>query len=169
MLPRNNNVTGCVFAKEQLEVNSNCKCTTSPFPEYFTWSPVAETFARRLALTPEEIKAGIRTTREKVQRRVKLFRGDRPWPEMAGRPVIVVDDGLASGYTLLTAVEALRHKGADNRVVAGPTGHDHALSLVAPLVEGLYCANVRGGLSFAVAEAYRQWSDVNEEEIRHLL
>ncbi len=130
---------------------------------------VNQELARRLALTPEEIEAGIRITREKVQRRVQLFRGDRPWPEMAGRPVIVVDDGLASGYTLLTAVEALRHKGADNLVVAVPTGHDHALALVAPLVEGLYCANVRGGMSFAVAEAYRQWSDVDEEEVRQLL
>jgi predicted phosphoribosyltransferase len=123
----------------------------------------------RLPLSPQQIEAGIRATRAKVQRRVELFRGERPLPVVTGRPVILVDDGLASGYTLLTAIAALRNLGADNLVVAVPTGHDHAIALVAPVVEALYCANIRGGRSFAVAEAYRQWSDVDEEEVRRLL
>ncbi len=125
--------------------------------------------ATRLELGREQIEAGIRTTREKVRRRVQLFRGARPFPAVAGRAVILVDDGLASGFTMLTAVEALRNLGADNLVVAVPTGHDHALALVAPLVDALYCANVRSGWSYAVAAAYRQWSDVDEEEVRRLL
>ncbi len=123
----------------------------------------------RLDLTQEQIDDGIETTREKVGHRVRIFRGKRPLPEVAGRAVIVIDDGLASGYTLLTAVEALRNLGADNLVVAVPTGHDHALAMVAPLVEALYCANIRSGWSFAVAEAYRLWTDVDEEEVRRLL
>ncbi len=123
----------------------------------------------RLPLSPQQIEAGIRATRAKVQRRVELFRGERPLPVVTGRAVILVDDGLASGYTLLTAIAALRNLGADNLVVAVPTGHDHAIALVAPMVEALYCANIRGGRSFAVAEAYRQWSDVDEEEVRRLL
>ena len=125
--------------------------------------------ATRRALSPEQIETGIRATREKVQRRVKLFRGERPLPAVADRTVILVDDGLASGFTMLVAVEALRNLGADNLVVAVPTGHDHALALVAPLVDALYCANVRSGWSFAVAEAYRQWSDVDEEQVRRIL
>jgi predicted phosphoribosyltransferase len=125
--------------------------------------------AARQALSQEQIEAGIRATREKVRRRVKLFRGERHFPAVTDRAVILVDDGLASGFTMMTAVEALRNLGADNLVVAVPTGHDHALALVAPLVDALYCANVRSGWSFAVAAAYRQWSDVNEEEVRRLL
>jgi len=125
--------------------------------------------AARLPLSPEQIEAGIAATRAKVQRRVKLFRGERPLPALAGRPVILIDDGLASGFTLLTAVAALRNQGADQLIVAVPTGHEQALALVAPLVEGLYCANVRGGWSFAVAAAYRQWEDVEEAEVLRLL
>jgi len=66
-------------------------------------------------------------------------------------------------------VEALRNAGADILRVAVPTAHENSLERVAPVVEGLYCANVRGGWSFAVADAYRKWRDVDEEEARRLL
>lgn len=44
---------------------------------------------------------------KKVQRRIKLFRGDRPWPDLQNRPVIIVDDGIAAGSTLRVAVQGL--------------------------------------------------------------
>lgn len=124
---------------------------------------------QQLALSPQEVQQGIRITRAKVQRRVKLFRGNRPFPLVTRRVVILVDDGLASGFTLLTAVQALRGAGAENLIVAIPTGSQRSLQRVAPQVEGLYCTNVRSGWSFAVADAYQHWYDVTEEEARQLL
>lgn len=130
---------------------------------------INEDLLPRLGLSPQQVQEGIQETMEKVHRRVKIFRNDRPFPSVAERAVILVDDGLASGFTLLTAVEALRNAGADNLSVAVPTGHEKSLDRVAPLVDGLYCANVRSGWSFAVAEAYQHWYDVDEEEARRLL
>jgi predicted phosphoribosyltransferase len=83
--------------------------------------------------------------------------------------VIVVDDGLASGYTLAVAVEALRNQGAQRVIVAVPTAHADAAQQIAHEVEALYCANVREGRRFAVADAYQEWSDVPEEVAAELL
>lgn len=54
-------------------------------------------------------------------------------------------------------------------MVAVPTGHRQAVRRIAPLVDELYCPNIRGGWMFAVAEAYRRWHDVSEEEVEALL
>lgn len=124
---------------------------------------------RNSELGSAAVEKGIAATRAKVARRVAAFRGERPFPELAGRTVILVDDGLASGFTLLTAVTALRRTGADHLLVAVPTGHAQAVRLLAGEVEALYCANLREGRSFAVADAYRSWEDVSEAEALALL
>jgi len=118
----------------------------------------------RLGLTDGQIQEGIKQTTQKVLRRVKRFRSDRPFPDLTKRQVILVDDGLASGFTMLVAVEALRKAGARQICVASPTGHGSSLPRIASEVEALYCANIRSGFSFAVADAYEQWTDVTEEE-----
>lgn len=123
----------------------------------------------RLGLADTEIEAGVAATRAKVTRRVRELGGAGEWPELAGRAAVLVDDGLASGFTMLAAVAALRRAGAGQVVVAVPTAHLEAAQRVAREVELLCCANLRGGLSFAVAAAYRAWSDVAEEEARRLL
>lgn len=122
-----------------------------------------------LGLSEEQIHQGVEGTREKVRRRVKLFRGDRPFPELVGRTVILVDDGLASGFTMQVAVEALRKAGAESIVAAVPTGHLEAVRKLAEQVDQVCCANIRSGWSFAVAAAYRHWHDVSERRAAGIL
>jgi putative phosphoribosyl transferase len=116
-----------------------------------------------LRLTEKQIAEGLEKTREKVARRVRKYRDDRPWPELSGRTAILVDDGLASGFTMLTAVEAVRRLQAEKIVIAVPTGSADRIRKVARQVEALYCANIREGWGFAVAEAYQRWFDLEEE------
>ncbi len=118
----------------------------------------------RLSLKPGDVDRGMAETKEKVRRRIKLFRKDAPMPPLSGRPVVLVDDGLASGFTMLVAIEAVSKAGASLVVVTVPTGHSQAVERIAAKVDRVYCANVRSGWSFAVADAYEQWSDVTEEE-----
>jgi putative phosphoribosyl transferase len=122
-----------------------------------------------LRLTEKQIAEGLEKTRQKVARRVEKFRGRRPWPDLSGRTAVLVDDGLASGFTLLVAVEAVRRLQAPRIVVAVPTGSADRLPKVAREVEALYCANIRGGWGFAVAEAYKRWFDLEEEEAVRLV
>lgn len=113
-------------------------------------------------LSAEEVTRGIKKTRTKVERRVATFRQGRPFPDLSGHELILVDDGLASGFTMLVALAALRNAGAVAIVVAVPTGHQPALLRVALDADTVCCANIRQGASFAVASAYRYWDDVSE-------
>lgn len=128
-----------------------------------------ESLMARTGLSDTDIETGEVRAQEKVTRRVKLLRGDRPFPDLSQCSVILVDDGLASGFTLMVAIEALRHQKAGNIVVAVPTAQAESAARIAPLVEALYCPNLRTGASFAVADAYQEWSDVAEESVVALL
>jgi len=115
------------------------------------------------------IEQQTQATLKKVQRRVKLFRGNQAWPDLQHRPVIVVDDGIAAGSTLRVAVQALRNTGAVKIIVAVPTAHEESLGPILDGVDALYCANIRSGPQFAVAAAYRQWDDVDESDADRML
>ena len=82
---------------------------------------------------------------------------------------MVVDDGLASGYTMQAALRFLKGKGAGSLIVAVPTALDRTAQALLPLVDLLVCPNLRGGMSFAVAEAYENWYDVGQKEVLDLL
>jgi putative phosphoribosyl transferase len=127
-----------------------------------------EELLSRLNLSDQEIQTGIKKTEQKVARRVTMFRGDRPVPDFK-RPIILVDDGLASGFTLRVAIKALRRNGATNLILAVPTAHSESVQMILEEVEAIYCPNLRSGLSFAVADAYEQWSDLDEQEVVKIL
>jgi putative phosphoribosyl transferase len=118
-----------------------------------------------LGLSEQDIQQGIQKTSCKVTARVKTLRGKRPFPDVSNHPVLLVDDGLASGFTMLVGIEALQKAGARQIAVAVPTGHSNSVKMMADHVETIYCANIRSGWSFAVAEAYERWSDVSDDEV----
>ena len=123
----------------------------------------------RLGLSDEEIQQGISKTSAKVARRVKHLRGKQSLVDLSASRIILVDDGLASGFTMQVAVEALQKAGTHSITVAVPTGHQRSVERIAGEVNSLYCANIRGGYHFAVADAYLRWSDVGEKEVVSLL
>ena len=126
-------------------------------------------FLSHLNLNGKEIQRGIEKTTQKINRRVKMFRGDRPLPNFSQNTIILADDGLASGFTLLVAIEALRKAGCQHIILAVPTAHQESIRRIMGKVEAIYCPNLRGGLSFAVADAYEHWRDLDEEEVKKIL
>jgi predicted phosphoribosyltransferase len=128
-----------------------------------------EAMLAHIRLSEEQILAGKENTLNKVNRRVKILRGDSPFPDLTGRPVLLVDDGLASGFTLRVAVDAVKKTGAASITVAVPTGHRESIHRIIELVDAIYCPNIRSGMRFAVADAYEYWSDVTEAELLVLL
>ncbi len=119
---------------------------------------------RSAGLSPQGVAQGIEATRRKVANRVVSFRGGHALPDLPGHDLVVVDDGLASGFTMLVAIVALQRAGGRSITVAVPTGHLKAVQRIAQEVSTVCCANIRSGYSFAVAAAYRHWTDVSEAE-----
>jgi len=130
---------------------------------------IRQSFVKTSGLSDEEVAEDTAKARRKVQRRNQLFRGSRPFPDCTGRPVIIVDDGLASGVTMEVAVEALKKAGTGQLIVAIPTGHLDSLQNLSRQVDAIYCPNVREGWTFAVAEAYQQWTDMDESTVAAIL
>lgn len=123
----------------------------------------------RLGLTEDQIQEGIRNTSEKVQRRVERFSQELPFPDLKDKTVFLTDDGLASGFTMLTAVEAVKKAGIGSLNIAVPTAHMESLQRIVREVDAIYCANVRSGYFFAVADAYKKWYDIGEEELFEMI
>jgi len=119
------------------------------------------------ALTAAQVERASAEARAKVERRLALF-GQIPMAVDA-RTVILVDDGIAGGSTMRAAIAALRREGAASIVIAVPTAHEEALAALAKLADATYCANVRSGRSFAVADAYAEWRDLSDDELVALL
>lgn len=123
----------------------------------------------RLMLTDDEINNQIKRTAEVISKREKFFRGGKPFPTVNNKHVIIIDDGLASGYTMLSAIRFLKKRFPAIIIVAIPTGHDRAINIIKAEVEEIVCLNVRAGFSFAVADAYRNWYDLTDHEVIEIL
>lgn len=122
-----------------------------------------------IGLNRRQVEEGKQKTLQKVNRRLKLLRGENPLPGLRDRAVILVDDGLASGVTMQVAIEAVKKAGADTVIVAVPTAHLESIFKIAGMVDTLYCPNIRSGMRFAVADAYECWSDVDETQLLEIL
>jgi putative phosphoribosyl transferase len=128
-----------------------------------------EPMVRMLRLSPSEIEELAEPVHEELRARNRIFRGDRPWPDIRGRTAIIVDDGLASGFTMMTAIRMVQRSGPSQIVVAVPTASASTIELLIPEVDLIVCPNVRTGYSFAVADAYQNWYDLGRDEVINLL
>ncbi len=124
---------------------------------------------KKLRLSMESVNYQIEKTKKSVSERIKKLRGEKPFPDIAGHAVIIVDDGLASGYTMKEAIKFVKNKNPGEIIVAVPTAPlDTILSLIDDINE-LYCPNIRDYYPFAVADAYRNWYDLTEDDVMSML
>jgi putative phosphoribosyl transferase len=103
-----------------------------------------------------------------LERRERDYRGDRPPPDVRGKMVILVDDGLATGSTMLAAVQALRQQGPARIVVAVPVASPETCELLKAYVDEVFCAATPEPF-YAVGLWYRDFSQTTDEEVRDLL
>ncbi len=127
-----------------------------------------ETAYGYLGLSREDLEKAIDKVHEFVVERTKRLRGSLDYSWLRGYNVIVVDDGVATGYTMLTCIEFLRRQGAIGVYVVSPTGCTSGLELIKDHVDGLFIPNIRSP-PYAVADAYMVWYDVSDEEVSGIL
>ena len=128
-----------------------------------------EKLVEQLQLSDPEIDSIIREVKSELDKRMEIFRGNRPFPELKGKTAIIVDDGLASGYTLLAAISSVKRLSPARIMVAVPTASKNAVDLLAPYVDEIFCLNIRETKIFAVADAYQEWHDLTQQEVLKLL
>jgi len=127
-----------------------------------------EDVVRQLPNAAEIIDAA--TAREQIEldRREKLYRDDRPPPDVQNKVAILVDDGLATGATMRAAVRALRQRGASRIVVAVPVGAPETCRELEAEVDETICA-ISPEYFQAVGQFYDDFGQTSDEEVRALL
>lgn len=105
-----------------------------------------------------------RTQLGEIVRRARLFRGPRPRARIAGRTVIVVDDGLATGSTMIAALRSARAEGATQLIAAVPVASADALVQIGPLCDRVVCL-LRPEVFWAVGQFYEDFEQVEDREV----
>jgi predicted phosphoribosyltransferase len=127
-----------------------------------------EDVVRTLDIPDEVIDAVAAAQEQELRRRERLYRGDRPPPEVRGRTVILVDDGLATGSSMRAAVAALRRLGPARILVAVPVGAPETCEELAAEADDALCARTPEPF-FAVGMWYEDFTQTTDEEVRDLL
>jgi predicted phosphoribosyltransferase len=128
-----------------------------------------EPLVASLRLTKEDVNRCVAEEKEAIRRRLEMFRGSKPFPDLKNKTAIIIDDGLASGFSMLTTIRAIRQSGVKETVVVVPTAPISAIELIRPHADKIVCLNIRSGPSFAVADAYKVWRDLEDQDVVKIL
>jgi putative phosphoribosyl transferase len=123
---------------------------------------------RILDIPDTAVETVTRSEQRELERRERLYRGDRPAPDVHGRTVILVDDGLATGSTMLAAVKALHTQHPGRIVVAVPTASAETCEDLRSEADEVICATTPEPFR-AVGLWYEDFSQTSDEEVRELL
>ncbi len=123
---------------------------------------------RVLKLSREVVDAIAATEQRELDRREREYRRGRPFPDLHGATVILVDDGVATGSTMLAAVHALRQHGPSAIIAAAPVMSEGAWHLLSQAADRCEAVAVPEGFR-AVAEWYQDFAPTTDEEVRGVL
>ena len=123
---------------------------------------------RHLGISPGIVEGVARREAREIERRERQYRGDRPYPDLHGRTIILVDDGLATGSTMRAAVSALRERGPQRIVVAVPVAAAVTCAEFRFLADDVICARMPEEFH-AVSAWYDDFSQTDDEEVTGLL
>lgn len=123
---------------------------------------------RQLGLAPAAVEEAVRSEQQELQRRERLYRAARPPLDVRDHTVIVVDDGLATGSTMLAAVKALRARRAARIVVAVPVAAADTCDAMRGEADVVVCAVTPRPFQ-AVGLWYRDFEQITDDEVRRCL
>ncbi|MBA7649974.1 hypothetical protein ES703_57773 [subsurface metagenome] len=124
-----------------------------------------EEMVKRFGLSRQQIENEASRVKAEIKRRSILYRGDRPLLMARGKTVIIIDDGLASGFTMVAAVTSVRYRRPKEIVVAVPVASAVALKQVEKVADKVVTGTIGFMPRFAVADFYRHWYDVSDDEV----
>jgi putative phosphoribosyl transferase len=119
-------------------------------------------------ISDEVIENAAAKERQELERRERLYRGDRPYPDIENRCIIVVDDGIATGATMRAGLAALRQRNPACVVVAVPLAPVDTVERLRAEVDEVVCLMTPEPF-FAVGQGYRDFSQTTDDEVREIL
>jgi putative phosphoribosyl transferase len=127
-----------------------------------------ERLVEQLQVSDYYIKRESAAQKLEIQRRLKLYRGEVPYPSLANRDVILVDDGIATGFTMKAALASVRKRGAKTVVVAIPVGPPSTIMELEQEADHVVCLHTPESF-YAIGQFYRDFTQTRDEEVTILL
>lgn len=124
-----------------------------------------EDMVAKMNLRHQQIDYEVNKVRENVKQRSILYSKERPLVLVDGKTVIIADDGLASGYTILAAVESVRRRRPKEIVVAVPVAWETALEKVRKVADKVVTCATSNASKFFIADYYRRWGELKDNEV----
>ena len=128
-----------------------------------------ESLVARIGLTNDQIQAQTAKVIDQMKQRLKEYGILNQQLALENKIAILIDDGLASGFTMIAAVKSIQKFNPSKIIVAVPTAPRSSVERVSPYVDQIVCPNIRDTTFFAVADAYEHWYDLDIKEVRELL
>ncbi len=105
---------------------------------------------------------------EEIRSRMKKYRGDRPYPQLKGKTVVILDDGIATGSTIQAAAEFVRKKNAAHIILAAPVGPPDTVRELSKTVDRVVCLGTPAAFN-AIGEFYEEFEQVEDDTVRKIL
>lgn len=119
-------------------------------------------------VTPADLQGAVERELAEIKRRLTLYRGNRTAPVMEGRLIIIVDDGIATGLTIMAAIKSVRKYRPSLLVLAIPVAPPDTVKVLSPMVEDLVCLATPESF-YAVGQFYRDFRQVSDAEVQACL
>jgi putative phosphoribosyl transferase len=129
---------------------------------------VNDNLVRSLGISDDQLQSAIERETGELHRREQAYRGDRPPIDVTGKTVILVDDGIATGASMLAAVRAVKTQKPAQVVVAVPVGPASTCRELATEADDVVCATMPPGFE-AVGKVFADFHQVSDDEVRELL
>ena len=119
---------------------------------------------QKFGLTQEMVNEQVAAVTANVRKRTLVYRGNRPLSIISNKTVILVDDGLASGFTMMAAVESVRRRRPRFIIVAVPAASEAALAHLTKYADKVVTVATSNAKEFYLADFYEVWHDITEDE-----
>ena len=127
-----------------------------------------EGLMNRLDLSVAEMEPEVEQVVKEIKRRMMAYRGTSELPELTGKDVILVDDGIATGATVLAALKSIKNAGCRKIILAVPVAPPDVIRVLAEEVDELVCLLSEESF-YAVGQFYRDFNQTDDEEVINLL
>jgi len=123
-----------------------------------------EPVLKHINLSEQQINYQVNLVRSNIQQRSIFYRGNKPLSLISGKTIILVDDGLASGYTMMAAVESLRRRRPKQIIVAVPAAPAAAVINVEKTADKVVTVETAYTPKFYVSDYYKYWNVLSDQE-----
>ena len=135
---------------------------------------INEALLSRLNLSESSIENSIETTKREIREKIDFYNKSTDIESsynsfINNNYIFIMDDGLASGFTMLAAIKMIKKYNPKRLYIGVPTAPLHTVTRIQHEVDEIYCPNIRKTSWFAVADAYKHWYDVPESEVLDII